>query len=270
MDGTRSDDPVADLLPRYWTELGIPPDQWPYLAFQARRYPSILRFLAPLAPLHGRKVLDLGGGVGSLAVALHAAFGGDYHLAEVGAPRPRALEVEPKFGISAFHTVELGVSAGLAALPTDYDLILLVEVVEHLLGNPLFLFRELHGHLRPGGRLLITTPNQARLTNRLRLLLGRSIKDPRRYPRNSGEVNGHVIEYTRKELDILLASERFRPERHEVVQQPPSPLPGLRERAGVRLLNLGPMRRLELGDNIRALYAALDLPLGPISPGERV
>jgi SAM-dependent methyltransferase len=270
MDSTRTHDPTTALLPRYWAELGVPPEQLPYVAFQARRYPSIVRFLAPLAPLHGRKILDLGGGVGSLAVALHSAYGGDYHLAEVGAPGPKTLEVGARFGISAYHTVELGAPGGLTALPTDYDLILLVEVVEHLLGNPLFLFRELHDHLRPGGRLLITTPNQARLTNRGRLLLGRSIKDPRRYPRNPGEVNGHVIEYTRTELDVLLASERFRPERHEVVQQLPSPTPGLRARAGVGLLNLAPMRRLELGDNIRALYAAVDRPLGRIAYGERV
>ena len=270
MDGLRSDDSLAELLQRYWRELGIPPEQLPYFAFQARRYPSIIQFIAPLAPLHGRKVLDLGGGVGGLAVALHAVYGGDYHLAEVGTPRPPALEVGPRFGITAYHAVELGDPAGLAALPADYDLILLVEVVEHLFGNPLFLFRALHDHLRPGGHLLITTPNQARLTNRIRLVLGRSIKDAHRYPRNPGEVNGHVIEYTRKELDVLLTSERFRPERHEVIQQLPSPKPGLRARAGVRLLNLGPMRRLELGDNIRALYSAVDRPLGPIAYGERV
>ena len=270
MEGTDDREAIPDLLQRFWTELEIPANQRPYFAFQARRYPSIVRFLAPLAPLSGRRVLDLGGGVGSLAVALHAAYGGDYHLAEFGAPRPRAVEVGARFGLSAYHSVELGAADGLAALPADYDLILLVEVVEHLLGNPLFLFRDLHDHLRPGGHLLITTPNEARLTNRMRLLLGRSIKDAHRYPRNRGEVNGHVIEYTRRELDVLLASERFRPERHEVVQQLPSPRPGLRGRWAVRLLNLGPMRRLELGDNIRALYSTLDRPLGPIAPGERV
>ncbi|MCI4350060.1 MAG: class I SAM-dependent methyltransferase [Thermoplasmata archaeon] len=270
MDGTRAFHPPTDPLPAFWSELGIPEGQLPYLRFQARRYASIVEFLAPLAPLSTRKVLDLGGGVGSLAVALHAAFGGSYHLAEVGAAPPQWLEVGARYGLVAHHTVDLGALDGLAALPRDYDLILLVEVVEHLTGNPLFLLRELHDHLVPGGHVLITTPNQSRLTNRGKLLLGHSIKDSRRYPRLPGEVNGHVIEYTRRELEIILTSERYRPIRQQVVQQLPSPRPTLRGRLGVRLLNLGPMRRLELGDNIRALYQAVDRPLGAIVPGERV
>jgi SAM-dependent methyltransferase len=270
MDGTRAVDRPEDPLSTFWRELGIPASQLPYYEFQARRYPSIVRFLAPLAPFTNRKILDLGGGVGGLAVALHAAYGGEYHLAEVGPPRERTLEVGRRHGLSAYHAVELGSPGGLANLPSDYDLILLVEVVEHLAGNPLLLFRELHDHVRPGGHVLITTPNQARVTNRGKLLLGRSIKDKGRYPRLPGEVNGHVIEYTRHELDLILAAERYRPVGHLVVQQLPSPRPSLRDRLGVRLLNLSPMRRLELGDNIRALYQTVDRPLGPIGAGERV
>ncbi len=46
-------------------------------------------------------------------------------------------------------------------LPADcggYDLICCCEGLEHV-GNPLLLLRDCHRALRPGGRLIVTTPN---------------------------------------------------------------------------------------------------------------
>ncbi len=59
-------------------------------------------------------------------------------------------------------------------LPPDcdmYDVICCCEGLEHV-GNPLRLLRDCHRHLKPGGRLIVTTPNvwypQARLQFLLR------------------------------------------------------------------------------------------------------
>lgn len=55
-----------------------------------------------------------------------------------------------------------------------FDVVLFSEVLEHLQGNPRVPFPEILRVLKPGGRMLLTTPNLARLTNRLKLLLGRT------------------------------------------------------------------------------------------------
>lgn len=245
---------LTEPLRAFWTEAGVSPERWPYFEFQARRYSSIVRALRTVAPLDGRVVLDLGGGVGSLAVSARAALGGTFELAEFEAPADAHARALAARGVRRSYTVDLGAAHPLAGLPTDFDGILFVEVLEHLLVNPLFLFREIWDHLRPDGFLFLTTPNMARLGNRWKLLRGRSIKENGRYPVEPGGVNGHVIEYTRGELDRLLSFEGFRPVAHRIVQQVPSNRPTATQRWGVRLLNRDGFQRLELGDDILALY----------------
>ncbi len=255
-------DSAADRerLNGFWAAAGIPVEVRPYLAFQARRYPRIVEMLRPYQPFHGRRILDIGGGVGSLDVILAAAFGGTFELADVAPASPGLDGALRDRGIAAHHVVDLTADHPLAGLPSDYDLLLFVEVLEHLLVNPLLLFREFWGHLRPGGLLFLTTPNLARLGNRLKLVLGRSIKESGRYPLEAGQTYGHVVEYTRSELDQLLAVEGFAPVAARVVQQPPSPRPSRGQRLGGRLLNLELLRRWELGDDILALYRKVERP----------
>ncbi len=126
--------------------------------------------------------------------------------------------------------------------------------------NPLWLFRAIWDHLAPGGLFFLTTPNQARVGNRLRLVLGRSIKENGRYPWAGAPVFGHVIEFSRQELDLLARAESLAPDRSTVIQQLPSVHPGAGARAGVRLLNSWAGRRWELGDDILASYRRVPRP----------
>jgi SAM-dependent methyltransferase len=57
----------------------------------------------------------------------------------------------------------------------SFDIVLLTEVLEHLREYPLQALSEVSRILRPGGLLLLTTPNAASLQNRLRLALGGSV-----------------------------------------------------------------------------------------------
>jgi len=252
-------DPAAALRP-FWSAAGLPPERWLYYAFQARRYESIVRFLAPLGPWADRRVLDLGGGVGSLAVVLKARLGGHYDLAEFEAPSAAHAAALQRFGVDASFPVDLSRPNALEGVPALYDAILLVEVLEHLLVNPLLLFRQVWEHLAPGGLFFLTTPNQARLGNRLKLLAGRSIKERGRYPWDGAPVFGHVVEFTSEELDLLAAAESLAPVQHLCVQQVPSVATTARQRLGVRLLNLGVARRLRLGDDLLAAYRKVDRP----------
>lgn len=52
----------------------------------------------------------------------------------------------------------------------SFDLVLLGEVFEHILNNPAGLLQSIHRLLRPGGRLLLTTPNPSTLANAVRVL----------------------------------------------------------------------------------------------------
>ncbi len=250
----------GEPLRSFWSDAGIAAERWPYLEFQARRYGHIVDFLRPYGPWAGRRVLDLGGGVGSLAVTLASRLGGTYDLAEFIESTPRARAALARRGVPQALAVDLSRRDPLAGLPEGYDAILLVEVLEHLLVNPLRLFRSVWDHLAPNGLFLLTTPNQARFGNRFRLLAGRSIKERGRYPWDDSPAYGHVIEFGRAELDLLTRAESLAPVRAVVVQQLPSTRPGARTRLAVRLLNSRLARRWELGDDILAAYRKGDRP----------
>lgn len=247
-------------LRRFWDDAGIPAELRPYLEFQARRYGHIEHALRPFSPFTGRRLLDLGGGAGSLDVVLSETFGGMYDLAEFAPPTERHLTALRARGIGDHFHLDLTAPSPLAGVTRQYDVMLFVEVLEHLLVNPLLLFRDFWDHLVPGGLLLLTTPNQSRVRNRLRLLAGRSIKENGRYPREPGKTYGHVIEYTRRELDRLFWFEGFVPVSHRVVQQFPSTSPGRAQRFGVRILNSELLARWELGDDIVAVYRKGERP----------
>lgn len=84
---------------------------------------------------------------------------------------------------------------------SSFDVVLYCEIIEHLLMNPVHTLREIHRVLRPGGRLVVTTPNVARLANVLAMIDGNSIYDP--YS-GFGPYGRHNREYSIGELAHLL------------------------------------------------------------------
>jgi SAM-dependent methyltransferase len=80
-----------------------------------------------------------------------------------------------------------------------YDVVVCAEVIEHLPVSPLHVLRFLCSALRPGGWLVLQTPNAARIGNRVRLLAGRN---PFEQLREDSLDPGHFREYT---VDELLA-----------------------------------------------------------------
>lgn len=53
----------------------------------------------------------------------------------------------------------------------SFDRVVFSEVIEHLVYSPLPVLREFHRVLRPGGRVVISTPNELYVKSRLRALL---------------------------------------------------------------------------------------------------
>ncbi len=91
---------------------------------------------------------------------------------------PLVRSVAEREGLRLCRNTSLEHPDGLAALPDDCaDVILMSEVIEHLTFNPLILWRTLYRLLKPGGVLVLTTPNyyalRGRAWNLPRFLSGR-------------------------------------------------------------------------------------------------
>ncbi len=112
----------------------------------------------------GPLVADLGAGGGQVASV----------LARRGA-RPIACDVVPDAGRAArragLHSVVLDVGEPLPFRSGSLDGVLAGEIVEHVY-DPAALLRECHRVLRPGGVLVLTTPNLATAQDRVRFLAG--------------------------------------------------------------------------------------------------
>ena len=143
--------PRADVLDAYYAEYyrGDARTTTP----DARRFAaSIVRRLAPVRPGARARVLDLGGGDGSIGVAVaqllvHAgAAGADVAVVDYGAPAP-----SPQGEIRVSGHDELADVAG------EFDVVLASAVLEHI---PDFepVFRRLYSLTASGGSLYVRTP----------------------------------------------------------------------------------------------------------------
>lgn len=88
----------------------------------------------------------------------------------------------------------------------EFDVVIFAEIIEHLLNDPCKVLREIKRVLKPGGTVIVTTPNVARLENIARLISGANIYDP--YS-GYGPYGRHNREYNRHELVTLLQFEGF-------------------------------------------------------------
>jgi len=93
----------------------------------------------------------------------------------------------------------------------EFDVVIFAEIIEHLLNDPCKVLREIRRVLKPGGTLLLTTPNVARLENVARIIGGANIYDP--YS-GYGPYGRHNREYNRHELVQLLEFEGYSATEH--------------------------------------------------------
>lgn len=85
-------------------------------------------------------------------------------------------------------------------------LVVMAEVLEHLYTAPTLVLGLVHSLMKPGGFLILATPNAASLKKRFRLLVGRH---PYEMIRENAKNPGHFREYTRDELLMISRSVGF-------------------------------------------------------------
>lgn len=113
-----------------------------------------------------RTVLDVGcsaGGLAGVLVARGAVVDG--------------IEFDPEAALEARSVCRTVLSGDLEAMElalpeSEYDVALLGDIVEHL-RDPAAVLRRLRPHLKPGGRIVVSTPNIANWSMRLLHLAGR-------------------------------------------------------------------------------------------------
>jgi 2-polyprenyl-3-methyl-5-hydroxy-6-metoxy-1,4-benzoquinol methylase len=91
----------------------------------------------------------------------------------------------------------------------SFDVVLFCEIIEHLLMDPVRVLLQIKRVLKPGGQLILSTPNVSRLENVARMLSGSNIYDP--YS-GYGPYGRHNREYNKHELDLLLRHAGYRVE----------------------------------------------------------
>ncbi|HKO43258.1 MAG TPA: glycosyltransferase [Pyrinomonadaceae bacterium] len=126
----------------------------------------------------------------------------------------------------------------------SFDVVLFCEIIEHLLSDPVHALAEIKRVLKPGGSLILTTPNVARLENAEKILAGQNIYDP--YS-GYGPYGRHNREYTETDLRNVLSANGFNIETMftaDVNKQPDS------ASAGMRRAQLLTQRRSDLGQYI--------------------
>jgi SAM-dependent methyltransferase len=85
-------------------------------------------------------------------------------------------------------------------LPLDdesVDMILLLQVIEHLCIYPKYVLDEIYKKLKPGGYLVISTVNFVRISNRVRILAG---KNALNHFEPSEDGRNHIHEFVPEEL----------------------------------------------------------------------
>lgn len=193
-----------DLSPLARHSPGLGGFNWSaYLTCSVVRMTRVLRALRTRVP-PGARILDCGAYFGNfslmLAEAGYRVDAADTYSryspvfdAAIGSMRNRGIAV-------------LELDATLDSLGADtYDAVLAMGVVEHIPHTPRPFLIGLNRTLKPGGWLVLDTPNLAYLYNRLRLERGESIFCP--LPAQWGTAlpfEGHHREYTIDEVSWML------------------------------------------------------------------
>lgn len=163
-----------------------------YYRISRERYFLTLHYLAQLELPDHAKLLDVGGG--QFAILASKLFGDEATVGDIG----EAFRAPADAAGVSFTVCNL-LEDDPASFRGAFDVIILAEVVEHLPIPPYLVLSKIRGWLKPGGALLLTTPNLFRIRNLARMLAGQDPFDTFMMP-HDGVSLGHQTEYSARHL----------------------------------------------------------------------
>lgn len=194
--GEASDARFLQFLESYRQRLPI--DRRDYIDTHDKRFLYTLRAI-PTARDRGSSAIEVGT-YGVFLVALRDLFGYDIiegtiyeqpgaHPAKVS----RRFDFDPKGQVFTLYDIDVE-RTQLPVPGESFDFVLLAEVLEHFATDPNAFFFEANRVLKPGGRILVTTPNVACDENIFRILW-RQVPHRYYYYRKEGTSDRHNLEY---------------------------------------------------------------------------
>lgn len=146
----------------------------------------------------GERVMEIGSGNGAILLSIKEQYQEcvGIELSGIRAQESQRLFVEDNVEIlhGNFESMDLDFPGN------HFDTIIMVAVIEHLI-DPFSAVEKIYALLKPGGRVIIDTPNMAKWTRRLKLLFGV-------FPGTASIAEG-FIQYDRKSPTTLLDEGHF-------------------------------------------------------------
>lgn len=194
---------------KYQGEAAAPlPELVEYKSCPSNRFEACLKFFPKY--FHGGDILELGAGSGLVARSLiqHGLDFNSYTLSEVAESRLKGLA--RNFSDPRVRVMKLDAEA-LDNQSNRYDAVIMLALIAQLI-DPLETMRNVRRLLKPNGFVFLETPNIAKFSRRLKLLLGRF---PAIAARNEGLVaydgnpvrlhdEGHLHYFTFRSLSLML------------------------------------------------------------------
>lgn len=178
-----------------------------YLKRKRNKYISIIKQIFIDHPV-GSKILSIGSGPCDLEAILSKLgykvtaiddLNDQWHM--TGNNKERIIDFTKRMNI---EFISQSVSSSIKK-DNYFDVVLLIDIIEHLHNSPRDLLNYSISSLRPNGLIIIETPNAVSLLKRLKVLFGKSSHiNANLIYWNIGEYRSHFREYTRSELRQIL------------------------------------------------------------------
>ena len=163
-----------------------------YYKFDKERYWRALQILSELPIPRPAHLLEIGGG--QMAVLCKRLFGDNCVVGDISNKFVAPLQRQEIPSILCNLMGEQFEDAH-----EQFDVVVLLEVIEHLPIPPYVIFKKIERFLKPGGIMFLTTPNLFRLRNMIRMFLGIEFLDRFMLP-DAGQGLGHQLEYSAEHL----------------------------------------------------------------------
>jgi 2-polyprenyl-3-methyl-5-hydroxy-6-metoxy-1,4-benzoquinol methylase len=163
-----------------------------YYRNDKKRYWRSLELLCQLEIPTPAKILEIGGG--QIALLCKALFGDDCTVGDISqkyAAPLRKAEIE----LVTFNLMD----SKPHEIRGQFDVIVMLEVIEHIPLPAYVAFDRLKPLLKPNGIIFLTTPNLFRVRNLIRMIRGLEFLDRFTVP-EPGQGLGHQLEYSANHL----------------------------------------------------------------------